>query len=117
MCLSHRPPSSVKVGGPARMPKPWEMIVLGLAVWRVASIISNEEGPFDIFGRLRLWAGEYEVNNIRSATTWYGKGLTCIFCVSVWFGFLFFGLYMLNASLGLYLALPFALSALAIGWE
>jgi hypothetical protein len=87
---------------------------MGLATWRVASIIANEAGPFDVFQRIRLWAGEYEDKGVRTASTWYGKGIQCIYCISVWCGLFFFGLYLLR-SLNLWLiAVPFALSTIAI---
>jgi hypothetical protein len=92
--------------------------MLGLATWRLASMVANEAGPLDMFQRLRTWAGEYESQGIRSATTWYGKGLICCWCVSWHIGLFFFSLYLLSSLKGLswlwLISLPFALSAVAI---
>lgn len=87
---------------------------LGLAAWRLASLIANEDGPWMVFQRLR-----------RRAEQWCNKypfcrelGLydlfACEWCNSVWIGA---GLTLLYLWLGeaiLYLALPLALSTVAI---
>lgn len=50
-------------------------IVLGvLAVYRIASLLTSEDGPWDIMVRLRRWAGE----------GFWGKLLDCFACSSVW---------------------------------
>lgn len=110
----------------------FDVLLMGLATWRISSIVANEDGPYEIFKRLRLWAGEYVQKDYvptsdegiwtvregeRNATTPWGKGLVCIFCVSVWIGSLFLVLFLLRSLIGpihLYIALPFALSALAV---
>ena len=46
-----------------------------LAVYRLSRMITDEEGPFAIFNRLRGWF---------PPTNWVGRGLECIMCVSVW---------------------------------
>ncbi len=45
-----------------------------LGVWRLSSLLHAEDGPLDLFRRLRLWAGSGTV----------GKMLGCFYCVSVW---------------------------------
>lgn len=49
-------------------------VVGSLAVWRVSSLLYAEDGPFDLFRRLRRAAGEGML----------GKMLGCFWCVSVW---------------------------------
>lgn len=50
-------------------------LVLGiLAVWRIASLVALEDGPADVFARLRESAGDGVV----------GKGLSCFYCLSIW---------------------------------
>lgn len=57
----------------------WLTLVLAsLAVYRVARLATQEEGPWDIFARFRGWMGQ---------STWAGRGLHCIFCVSFWLAF------------------------------
>jgi hypothetical protein len=46
-----------------------------LAVWRLAHLVSSEDGPFDAITRIRLKAGDGSL----------GKLLDCPFCLSLWF--------------------------------
>ena len=50
-------------------------ILASLAVYRLSRMITDEEGPFAIFAKLR---GAFPPTN------WVGRGLECIMCVSVW---------------------------------
>ncbi len=50
-----------------------------LAVYRLSRMITDEEGPFAVFTKLR---GFYP------PVDWVGRGLECIMCVSVWVAFL-----------------------------
>ena len=45
-----------------------------LAVWRVTHLLHVEDGPFDIFHRLRVTAG----------SGLFGKLLDCFYCLSLW---------------------------------
>jgi hypothetical protein len=58
-------------------------ILAALAVYRLSRMITDEEGPFSLFTKLR---GAFP------PVDWVGRGLECIMCVSFW------------------VALPFALS-------
>lgn len=49
--------------------------VASLAVYRISRMITDEEGPFAIFSKLR---------GLAKPDTWIGRGLECIMCVSVW---------------------------------
>ncbi len=49
-------------------------ILNSLAVWRLTHLSTEEDGPFDIFYKLRKWAG----------TGFFGKLLTCFYCCSIW---------------------------------
>jgi hypothetical protein len=54
---------------------PWFIFCLvSLAVWRVTHLLQAEDGPFDIFFRLRRLAGH----------GLWGKLLDCFYCLSVW---------------------------------
>lgn len=50
---------------------PLTLIVLGLASWRLASLLVQEAGPWDVLARLRA------VNDL-------GGALSCLWCASVW---------------------------------
>ena len=50
-------------------------ILASLAVYRLSRMITDEEGPFEVFTKVR---------GLAPTTTWIGRGLECILCVSVW---------------------------------
>jgi hypothetical protein len=49
-------------------------ILCTLAVWRIAHLLACEDGPFDIFVKLRILAGD----------SFWGTLLDCFYCLSVW---------------------------------
>lgn len=55
--------------------------VAALAVYRVARMLSLEEGPFELFARVR---GLLDPNQ----RTWLGRGVNCPLCLSFWLGWL-----------------------------
>lgn len=82
------------------------MLLLALATWRLAHMLAEEDGPFNVFGELRFrLPGEL------------GTGAVCMWCNSVWIGALWALAWYVAADLVLYLALPWALSAASIGLQ
>lgn len=70
-----------------------EWILMMLAAWRLSSLLVNEDGPFDIFSRIRYLAGvrwipikqeNGTISQMRVAETTFAKGVTCVWCVSMW---------------------------------
>lgn len=58
-------------------------ILLSLSVWRVSSLFAREQGPLEIFNRIRIWIlgiGEHSYI-FRSLY----DGINCIWCNSIWF--------------------------------
>lgn len=68
-----------------------------LAVFRLAVLLTGERGPYNVFGRLRAWAGVEVVKeqardtlgNTRQverleAHTELGEALKCFYCLSMW---------------------------------
>lgn len=54
----------------------WLYFVLAvLATYRLAHMIAREDGPFDIFARMREKVGQ---------GNWFGRGLACVLCLSFW---------------------------------
>lgn len=53
------------------------LLIASLAVWRVARMITLEEGPFSVFSWIR---GRVDARQ----QTWIGRGLSCLACVSFW---------------------------------
>jgi hypothetical protein len=107
-----------KKGSNRRILLDWlQFFIMGLATWRIASLISNEQGPFYIFERIRERAGEcYLPDGTRIATAMLGKLLQCLDCVSVHIGIFWFVVYFFVPNLWI-MSIPFALSAMAIIWE
>lgn len=91
-------------------------ILLALATWRVSSLLVHEDGPFEMFLRLRYAAGiRYDDLSQPYATTFLGELLLCLWCASVWVGFAFAMLYLFAPPLVWQIpAWSLALSALAI---
>jgi Protein of unknown function (DUF1360) len=87
---------------------------LGLAAWRLASLVANEEGPWMIFKRLRQraeqWCSRYKF--CRELGLY--ELVTCEWCNSVWIGVGLTLLYLWIGETILYLSLPLALSTVAI---
>lgn len=69
-----------------------------LAVWRVTHLLWGEDGPFDLFVRLRALAG----------AGFFGKLLDCFYCLSLWIaaplGYLFVTAWTSRALLWLALS-------------
>ena len=92
-----------------------ELLILGLATWRITSLLVTEDGPYDIFGRLRAFLGvRYDEYNSPYGTNVIAQGLLCMWCASVWVGLGFTFIYLANCKVALGLAFPFALSAAAV---
>lgn len=92
-----------------------ELFILGMGTWRLTSLIVNEDGPFYIFERFRHFIGvRYTETNEPFGTNVIAEGLSCIWCASVWFGFLTLLFYVLNPLITLIVYTGLTLSTLAI---
>lgn len=56
---------------------PWAFLLAVLAAYRISRIIVLEDGPLDVFARVR---GRIDP----AQKTWVGRGLACVICVSFW---------------------------------
>lgn len=62
-----------------------------LMTWRISSLLvsDHERGPFDVFGRLRDAVGvTYDEYSQRVGSNELAKAFTCIWCMSVWVGWM-----------------------------
>ena len=87
---------------------------LALAAWRLASLIANEDGPWQMFKRFRAYAEKWCMTYRFCRDLGLYELVSCEWCNSVWIGA---GLTLLYIWLGetiLYLALPLALSTVVI---
>lgn len=96
------------------------LLLYGLAVWRISSALVNEEGPFKIFWRIRGWTGhmfDADRNLIGHKDGFLPEMFACIWCVSVYVAIaVSIGRYYLG-SFTFYVCLCLAFSALAILFE
>lgn len=87
---------------------------LALAAWRLASLVANEDGPWFIFKRFRLraeqWCNKYRF--CRELGLY--ELVSCEWCNSIWIGVIITALYLWLGNTILYIALPLALSTVAI---
>lgn len=58
-------------------------LLAGLAGFRLALMLVAEAGPFDVFERLRAWAGVPKVGP-QEPRPFVGGVLSCVWCASVW---------------------------------
>ena len=93
-----------------------ELVVLALATWRVAALLSYERGPGDIFTNLRRKLGIQPDDDGEPETwpdRWPANAVVCVWCLSVYVGTAWALLAIFCLPLAFWLALPFALSAVA----
>lgn len=55
-----------------------------LATYRLASLVSSEEGPFSIFDKLRANLGGYDLGPNGEPVTNLGRGIICPLCTGVY---------------------------------
>jgi len=94
---------------------PTDLIVLGLATWRLTSLIVWEAGPWDILAHLRHLLGvRYDAQSQRYADTMLGRMVICPWCASVWCGVAMTVFYLLTPRVSVWIGLPLAFSAVAV---
>lgn len=97
-----------------------ELVIAILALWRVVSLLSNEEGPGNIFIRLRAKIGIAHDDAGRKLSTdgsYLAELVYCPWCLSVVLGVPCALLWLAWPAGALWLSLPFALSAGALVLE
>jgi hypothetical protein len=87
---------------------------VSLAAWRLASLFANENGPWLIFKRFRQRAEQWCQNYRFCRELGLYELITCEWCNSIWIGIVLTLLYLRIGETILYLALPLALSTVAI---
>ena len=65
-----------------------KFLLSALAVWRLSSLLVREDGPLDVFLKIRSKAGVQfdEYSNPKVTSVWSGI-LSCVWCCSVWVAF------------------------------
>jgi len=95
----------------------FEFIVLGLATWRVSSLLVDEKGPFDIFIRLRKLVGiEHDQDGIPTLIPdgFFPGILSCVWCCSVWASWFWIVFWNISPEASILCGEIFGLSAIAV---
>jgi len=99
-----------------------EMLMLSLAVWRLSYMITSEVGPARILERFRTWAGvvvdrlDDGTEEVIASPGTLADLVTCQWCASVWLGMAVALLHAVSPRICLVAAMPFFLSAMALGY-
>lgn len=81
-----------------------------LATWRIASLFHREDGPFEVFGKLRDLAGvRYDEMSMPVSENQIGKMFCCFWCASFWAGL---GASCLQGDVSLIKALGYSAGAI-----
>lgn len=94
-----------------------QLIVYGLAVWRISSLFVHEEGPYKIFRTTREWSG---IRHDETGKPWMipdnlaAQALSCVWCASLYVALFFTAFYIALPTIALTVATIFAFSAIAI---
>lgn len=95
-------------------------IIAALTTYRLTSMLHNEAGPGDMFGKLRTRLGvRFDTYSNPYSTNWVSEGILCFYCLSVWVGFAVVAWLIITALLGFVFAgaialFPFAASGVAV---
>jgi hypothetical protein len=91
-----------------------ELLISSLAVWRISSLLVREDGPVDVFAKLRTFMGvRYDEYSVPYGTNVIGSLLLCVWCTSIWVAF-FVALLEKPTNILKLLQRTLALSAMAI---
>ena len=88
------------------------LAILSLAAWRLSSLLTAEEGPYEIFSKFRLKIGVHYIGNRVDARTELAKLFSCTWCLSVWIGAIASVAYVIYEPI-VWIVMPLALSAAA----
>ncbi len=71
-----------------------EAVWIGMAVWRISSLLVHEDGPWDVFVRLRKLAGVSSgPDPVEGFLT---NLLSCVWCTSLWVAPVMWGLWQVT---------------------
>lgn len=76
-----------------------DLLRLALAAYRLARLLVVDEGPGDVFQRIRMAAGAYSYGPDGLPETALGRVLNCQHCTGVWAALLLVVLHRLGATI------------------
>lgn len=86
------------------------LVLVTLALYRLALLLAVETGPGDIFLRARAALGAYDRDATGRAQTTIGRLVTCPLCVGLWLALLAPGWVLWVHPVGEYVLLALALA-------
>lgn len=90
-------------------------VILSLATYRFASLLARENGPFDVFVKLRYILGaRYDEHSNLIGTTMLSRLILCVWCSSVWIALVLTVIYAIAPIVAVWLCAPFAISCAAV---
>jgi hypothetical protein len=96
-----------------------EIVVLGLACWRLTSLLYQEKGPFSVFQKLRERMGITHIDD--KPCIYPDKFLcqlfSCVWCLSVWISGLLTVGYIFLPDVTIYFSVWLGLSTITIGLD
>lgn len=61
-----------------------KLVLLALAVFRGAALLTQDDGPWDVFLRLRMAVGVYDRNEYGKVGGFWAALLECPYCMGMW---------------------------------
>jgi len=93
------------------------VVIVGLAVYRLAQLLVYDDGPGEIVLRLRAWAGVYTLGENGKPTSKWGQFLECPYCVGVWAALVLLPLWYWGGIVGQVFVALWAAAGLAAALE
>jgi hypothetical protein len=93
------------------------ILVFGMATWRISALLTKETGPFHIFEKLRKHAGivhDADGLVVMIPHKFFAELLSCVWCASIWVGSFWVIFWFVSPTISTLCALPFGISAIAI---
>lgn len=90
------------------------IVIMALASWRITSLFVDEDGPYDVFAKLRNKVGiKYDERSNEYSTSELSKFWMCTWCMSIAIAALVVITYAIWYGI-IWLYTPFAFSTVAI---
>lgn len=93
-----------------------DFFILGMATWRITSLLVREQGPWNIFERIRELSGiihDEDGNVLAIPDNFFADVLSCVWCCSIWVAFGWSIVFFIYPVIT-WVAIPFALSSITI---
>lgn len=95
----------------------FHFLTFSLAVWRLSSLLVNEEGPFNLFVGIRKLAKiEHDADNIPILypSNELAQMLSCLWCTSIWVALAYLLFWLAFPVPAVYLSYILGMSAIAV---